>query len=103
MCAFLDSAGNKVYVTRRVNQVQLYQPVAGGGGADNRGAAPAPRAAPAPLAAPALAPLAAPAPAPAPRADVGVLERGRHTGPRCQDGSLDMRFAVNRGRDKYRD
>jgi hypothetical protein len=24
-----------------------------------------------------------------------------HDGPRCRDGSLDMRYSVNRGRDKY--
>ena len=27
----------------------------------------------------------------------------RHDGPRCKDGSLDMRYKVNRGKDKYRD
>ena len=26
-----------------------------------------------------------------------------HNGPRCKDGSLDMRYAANRGRDKYND
>ena len=29
--------------------------------------------------------------------------RRRHNGPRCKDGSLDMRYAVNRGYDKWHD
>lgn len=46
-----------------------------------------------------LAPVLAPPAVPAAAFTSGP--RVRHNGPRCSNGSLDMRFKVNWGRDKY--